>query len=70
MVIEFVDDEADDGNGWDEVESMLEKWVQENGLTFLQKQSLIPVRDFIFDRTTEGQIATPRVVADPTGETP
>lgn len=42
---------------WDELEEMLEKWVTEASLTFEQRQSLIPIRDFIFDRTHTGRIA-------------
>jgi hypothetical protein len=40
---------------WDKLEQMLEVWVLASGLNFEQRQSLIPIRDFIFDRTTEGK---------------
>lgn len=63
MVIEFVDD--DSPNDWDTVESMFEEWIDANlrRLTHEQKQSLIPLRDFIFDRTTEGR-TSPNAATD------
>ena len=41
-------------NDWDTLEGMLEEWVLAHTRTFEQRQSLIPIRDFIFDRTETG----------------
>jgi len=45
----------DDRNDWDELEKMLEQWILTKTSGYRVRQSLIPIRDFIFDRTTEGR---------------
>jgi hypothetical protein len=47
MAVEYYDSE------WNKLEQMLEKWIVEAGLTFEQRQSLIPIRDFIYEQTGE-----------------
>lgn len=41
-------------NDWDTLERMLYEWVLTVATTYEQRQSLIPIRDFILERTVEG----------------
>lgn len=46
-------------NDWDEIEKMLETWIHQHcPADFATRQSLIPVRDFIYEHTTEGKEST------------
>ena len=42
-------------NDWDIVEKMIEEWLfNGNAHSFKERQALIPLRNFIFNRTTKG----------------